>query len=61
MAKNSINQFLTPVDVANTLQLNILTIYGYIRSKKITAIKIGRNYRIDRKDFDKFIESNKTK
>ena len=53
-------QYLTPKEVAKELQLNLLTIYKYIKNKKIVAIKFGRTYRIDRKDLDNFIESNKT-
>jgi len=32
--------FLTPSEVAKELQLNLLTIYKYIRNKKLLAIKI---------------------
>ncbi|MEK7573879.1 MAG: helix-turn-helix domain-containing protein [Patescibacteria group bacterium] len=60
MANNSIKNFLTPAEVAKDLQLNTLTVYGYIRKKTLLAVKIGRNYRITKEDLDKFIESNKT-
>lgn len=60
MKNNSTKNFLTPQEVAKDLQLNTLTIYGYIKRKKLLAIKIGRNYRIEKEDLDKFIESNKT-
>jgi len=53
-------RFLTPSEVAKELQLNLLTIYKYIRNKKLLAIRFGRNYRITKEDLDKFIESNKT-
>lgn len=53
--------FFTPKKVAQILQLNVLTIYGYIKSKKLTAVKFGRSYRIDNRDLDKFIMANKTK
>ena len=59
--KNNISKnFLTPREVAKDLQLNPLTIYGYIKKKTLMAIKIGRNYRIAKEDLDKFIKSNKT-
>jgi len=58
MYKNK--QLLTPFEVAEVLQLNLLTIYNYIRNKKLLAIRLGRNYRIAKKDLDKFIKSNKT-
>ena len=60
MKNNSVKNFLTPQEVAKDLQLNTLTIYGYIKRKKLLAVKIGRNYRIAREDLDKFIENNKT-
>ena len=53
--------YLTPHDVAEKLQLNVVTVYHFIRKKKLAAILIGKNYRIDQADFRKFIESNKLK
>ena len=58
--KNSTKNFLTAEEVAKELQLNTLTVYGYIKNKKLLAIRIGRNYRIAKEDLEKFIESNKT-
>jgi len=37
-------------EVAQVLKLNILTVYQYIRQEKLSAVKIGRNYRIEEKD-----------
>jgi len=58
MDKN--RRFLTPSEVAKELQLNLLTIYKYIRNKKILAVKFGRKYRIAKEDLDNFIKSNET-
>lgn len=52
-------KFFTPKDIASKLQLNLVTIYSYIKKKKLIAIRIGKSYRIDQTEFDKFIESNK--
>lgn len=60
MKNNTIIRFLTPQEVAKDLQLNTLTVYGFIKRKKLVAVKIGRNYRITKEDLEKFIESNKT-
>jgi excisionase family DNA binding protein len=57
---NNDSQLLTPHEVANELQLNLLTIYRYIRDKKILASRFGRKYRISREDLNKFIKSNET-
>lgn len=54
-------QYLTPTEVAEKLKINLLTVYSYIRKKKLTAFRIGNNYRIDQEDFEKFIELNKVK
>lgn len=60
MAIEQAKQLFTPREVAVILQLNVLTIYSYIRNKVLMAVRIGRNYRITKKDLDEFIESNKT-
>lgn len=53
-------QLLTPTEVAKELRLDLLTIYKYIRNKKLVAVKLGRKYLIQKSDLDKFIKSNKT-
>ncbi|MBI5122786.1 helix-turn-helix domain-containing protein [Candidatus Roizmanbacteria bacterium] len=51
---------LTPKQVAKILQLNIITIYSYIKNKKLTAIKLGRAYRITKEDLNSFLKIHKT-
>lgn len=51
-------QFYTPEELAEKLKLNIITIYRYIRAKKIKAYKFGSIYRIDEKSFNNFINKN---
>ncbi len=53
-------QYLTPLEVARVLRLNLLTIYKYIRDKKIVAIRLGRTYRIAKEDLGRYVEANKT-
>ena len=60
MAIQQDKQLFTPQEVADMLQLNVLTVYSYIRNKALMAVRMGRNYRITKKDLDTFIESNKT-
>ncbi len=45
--------------VAGMLQVTKMTIYRYIKAKKIKAYKIGKEIRIDGADFDAFMESIK--
>ena len=53
--------FLTPVEVAEELRLNLLTIYRYIRSGELPAMRFGRSYRIEDKDLNEFINKRKIK
>ena len=62
MAKHymeSTNKLLTPEQVADILQIHILTTYNYIRRGKLNAIRLGRSYRITPEDLERFIESNR--
>lgn len=55
------NNLLTPEQVAEILQVHVLTIYGYIRRGKLDAVRLGRSYRIIPIDLTRFIESNRIK
>ena len=55
------HNLLTPEQVAEILQVHILTVYSYIRQGKLEAVRLGRNYRIIQKDLTRFIESNRIK
>lgn len=46
-------------ELADKLRVNKMTIYRYIKAGKLSASKIGKEYRIDRETFDKFIEDSK--
>ena len=46
-------------EVAGMLQVTKMTIYRYIKAKKIKAYKIGKEIRIDGSDFQDFMESIK--
>jgi excisionase family DNA binding protein len=53
------NSLLTPEQVAGILQIHILTVYQYIRKGKLSAIKLGRSYRIMPEDLERLIEMNR--
>ena len=55
------HRFLTVKEVAQILQLNVLTVYVYIRNNLLEAFKFGRYYRVDEKDLEQFIQIHKTK
>ena len=60
MAENN-KEFFRVEELARKLDVNVMTIYRYIKADKLTAYKIGKEYRIDKREFDRFLESVKTK
>jgi putative molybdopterin biosynthesis protein len=55
------NTFYTAEELAKLLKLNIMTIYRNIKAGKLKAYKIGRGFRIEKADFEKFLHRAKTK
>ena len=54
-------EFYTPAEIAEKLRVNIMTIYRYIRAGKIRALKLGKEFRIDVKEYERFLKSIETK
>jgi len=48
-------------EVAGKLRVSNMTIYRYIKAKKIKAYKIGGQFRIDHQEITNFLEKVKTK
>ena len=46
-------------EIADILKVTKMTVYRYIKAKKIKAYKIGKEIRIDGTDFEAFLESIK--
>lgn len=46
-------------EIADILQVTKMTVYRYIKAKKIKAYKIGKEIRIDGSDFQNFLENIK--
>jgi len=55
------NEFYTSKELAEKLRVNIMTIYRYIKAGKLKAYKIGKEFRIDKGEFNKFLNKVKTK
>lgn len=53
--------FYKAEDLAQKLDVNIMTIYRYIKAGRLTAYKIGKEFRIDKDEFKRFLISVKTK
>jgi excisionase family DNA binding protein len=58
---NKQKDFYTAKELADKLGLNIMTIYRYIDKKKLKAYKIGKEFRIERSDFETFLKKTSTK
>ena len=54
------SKFYTCNEVAELYKVKTLTVWDWIRKKKLGAIKIGRDYRISQEQIEEFNESNKT-
>jgi len=61
MIKQKQKEFYLAEELAEKLRVNIMTIYRYIKAKKLKAYKIGKEFRIDKNEFNKFLEKVKTK
>jgi excisionase family DNA binding protein len=55
------DNFYRAEDLAKELKVNIMTIYRYIKAKKLKAYKIGKEFRIDKVEFNKFLNEVCTK
>lgn len=59
MAKDK--EFYNANELAESLRVNIMTIYRYIKAGRLQAYKIGREYRINKKEFQNFLTKVSTK
>ncbi|MCB9811258.1 helix-turn-helix domain-containing protein [Candidatus Nomurabacteria bacterium] len=53
-------EFYTAQDLADKLDVNIMTIYRYIKAGKLNAYKFEKEFRIGKDDFNNFLEKAKT-
>ncbi len=54
-------EFYKAEDLAKLLEVNIMTIYRYIKARRLKAHKIGREFRIDKNEFQSFLKRTSTK
>jgi len=54
-------EFYLVEELAKKLRVCNMTIYRYIKARKIKAYKIGKEFRIDNKEFNNFLNKVKTK
>lgn len=54
-------EFYRAEDLAEKLDVNIMTIYRYIKAGRLKAYKIGKEFRIPLEEFEKFLSKTKVK
>lgn len=54
-------EFYKAEDLAELLEVNIMTIYRYIKAGRLKAYKLGREFRIDKNEFNTFLKKVSTK
>lgn len=54
-------EFYLVVELANALRVSHMTIYRYIKKGKIRAYKIGKEFRIGKREFNNFLNKVRTK
>ena len=53
-------QMFTCEEVADRYKVKVITVWEWIRQKKLPAIKLGREYRISEEDLNVFENSRRT-
>lgn len=54
-----VKEFYRADELAKKLDVNVMTIYRYIKAGKLEAYKFGKEFRIEKKEFEKFLKSKK--
>ena len=52
-------EFMTPEEVANLLKVSIYTVRRWINQQTIPAYKIGRGWRIEAREFEYWLQTNR--
>ena len=55
MSNKQEKEFYKAEDLAEKLDVNIMTIYRYIKAGRLKAYKIGKEHRIDKVEFNNFL------
>lgn len=56
---NETEHYYTIKEVADLLKVAYLTVYRWVKQGRLVAYKLGKDYRIKKSDFDRFILESK--
>lgn len=59
--KTKEKDFYLVSELAESLRVSLMTIYRYLKSGKIKAHKIGKEYRISKSEFERFLNKTSNK
>ena len=59
--KQKSKPYYTARELADALSMNIMTIYRYVAAKRLKAYKIGKEFRIEKAEFERFMKKAKIK
>jgi excisionase family DNA binding protein len=54
-------EYYTAKELSDKLSLNVMTIYRYIKAGRLKAYKIGKEFRIDKAVFQRFMDKARIK
>lgn len=60
MALSKQARFLTVAEVAQIMRVSTMTVYRLIKAGDLPATRVGKSYRIDEADLNKFLASRYT-
>ena len=52
------HEYLTPQDIADTLKISVQKVRNMVRAGELPAIKVGRQWRVRKADFEKYLEGD---
>jgi excisionase family DNA binding protein len=55
------DKLLTPIDIADRLQVNERTVTQWLRTGHVRGFKIGKEWRVSVKDLEAFLEAGANK
>jgi len=55
------DEYMSVKEIASLLKVNIVTVRRWVRDEKLPAFKLGKDYRITKKDLEKFLNERRFK
>ena len=50
-------KFYTPEQIAQLLQVNVVTVHRWLRDGKLKSVKLGRLWRVSARNLEEFVHS----